>query len=71
VATGFPVLAGLSRTSMIGQTLELPADKRLYPGITLAVLAVWKGAAIVRCHDVLETREAVRMCQAVRDAGQS
>jgi dihydropteroate synthase len=70
VATGFPVLAGLSRKSMIGQTLGLAVDQRLYPGIALAVLAVWKGAAIVRCHDVRGTREAVLMCQAVRDAGQ-
>ncbi len=68
VACGFPVLAGLSRKSLIGQTLGLPVDKRLYAGIALAVLAVWKGAAIVRCHDVRETREAVQMCQAVRDA---
>ncbi|MEN8205907.1 MAG: dihydropteroate synthase [Pseudomonadota bacterium] len=67
VATGFPVLAGLSRKSMIGQTLGLPVDKRLYPGVALAVLAAWKGAAIIRCHDVRETREAIQMCQAVRD----
>jgi dihydropteroate synthase len=69
VACGFPVLAGLSRKSLIGQTMGLPVDKRLYAGIALAVLAVWKGAAIVRCHDVHETREAVLMCQIVRDAG--
>ncbi|MGB5426340.1 MAG: dihydropteroate synthase [Gammaproteobacteria bacterium] len=69
VACGFTVLAGLSRKSLIGQTLGLPVDKRLYAGIALAVLAVWKGAAIVRCHDVHETREAVLMCQIVRDAG--
>ena len=67
VANGFPVLAGLSRKSMIGQTLGLPVDKRLYAGVALAVLAVWKGAAIIRCHDVRETREAIQMCQAVRD----
>ena len=67
VASGYPVLAGLSRKSMIGQTLGLPVDKRLYPGVALAVLAVWKGASIVRCHDVRETREAIQMCQAVRD----
>jgi dihydropteroate synthase len=66
---GYPVLVGLSRKSLIGQILDLPADKRLYPGVALAVLAVWQGAAIVRCHDVRETCEAIRMCQAVRDAG--
>ena len=67
VSAGFPVLVGLSRKSLIGKVLDLPVDKRLYPGVALAVLAVWKGAAIVRCHDVRETLEAVRMCQAVRD----
>jgi len=59
----------LSRKSLIGQTLGLAVDKRLYAGIALAVLAVWKGAAIVRCHDVRETREAIQMCRAVRDTG--
>jgi dihydropteroate synthase len=69
VGTGFPVLVGLSRKSLIGKVLDLPVDKRLYPGVALAVLAVWKGAALVRCHDVRPTREAIEMCQAVRDAG--
>jgi dihydropteroate synthase len=67
VALGYPVLAGLSRKSLIGKVLGLPVDKRLYPSIALAVLAVWQGAAIVRCHDVAQTRQAVQMCQAVRD----
>jgi dihydropteroate synthase len=68
VATGYPVLVGLSRKSLIGKVLGLPVDKRLIPGIALAVLAVWQGALLVRCHDVQETREAVRMCQAVMSA---
>lgn len=70
VEAGFPVLVGLSRKSLIGKVLDLPVDKRLYPGLALAVLAVWKGAALVRCHDVRPVREAIEMCQAVRDAGQ-
>ncbi|MGB5337719.1 MAG: dihydropteroate synthase [Gammaproteobacteria bacterium] len=69
VAEGYPVLVGLSRKSLIGKVLGLDVDDRLYPGIALAVLAVWQGAAIVRCHDVRATREAVCMCQAVRDVG--
>ena len=68
VEIGFPVLVGLSRKSLIGKVLGLPVDKRLYPGVALAVLAVWKGASLVRCHDVQATREAIEMCQAVRDA---
>ncbi len=69
VARGLPVMVGLSRKSLIGKLLDLPIDQRLVPSITLAVVAVWQGAAIVRCHDVRETREAIRMCQAVRDIG--
>jgi dihydropteroate synthase len=67
VAHGYPVLVGLSRKSLIGKVLGLPVDKRLYPSIALAVLAVWQGASIVRCHDIRQTREAVQMCRAVRD----
>ncbi|MGB5541101.1 MAG: dihydropteroate synthase [Gammaproteobacteria bacterium] len=69
VARGYPVMVGLSRKSLIGNVLGLPVDKRLYPGLALAVIAVWQGAAIVRTHDVAATREAIEMCQAVRDAG--
>jgi len=69
VARGFPVLVGLSRKSLIGKLLDLPVDRRLAPSIALAVLAVWQGAAIVRAHDVRATREAILMCQAVRDIG--
>jgi dihydropteroate synthase len=67
-ATGFPLLVGLSRKSLIGKLLDLPVGQRLNPSLALAVLAVWQGAAIVRCHDVRETREAIAMCAAVRDA---
>ena len=65
VAEGYPVLVGLSRKSLIGKVLGLPVDERLYPGLALAVLAVWQGAAIVRTHDVRATREAMDMCHAV------
>jgi dihydropteroate synthase len=66
---GYAVVVGLSRKALIGNILGLPVGQRLCPGVALAVLAVWQGAAIVRCHDVRETREAILMCQAVRDAG--
>jgi dihydropteroate synthase len=68
VTEGYPVLVGLSRKSLIGQVLGLPVDERLYPGLALAVLAVWQGAAIVRTHDVRATRQAVDMCHAVSRA---
>lgn len=69
VQAGYPVLVGLSRKSLIGKVLGLDVDKRLYPSVALAVLAVWQGAALVRCHDVQETREAIEMCHAVRNVG--
>lgn len=46
-AADYPVLVGLSRKSMIGKVLDLPVDKRLQPGIALAVLAAWQGARVV------------------------
>jgi len=66
--TGYPILAGLSRKSLIGTVLGLPVGQRLAPSIALAVLAVWQGARIVRTHDVAATLQAVRMCAAVRAA---
>jgi dihydropteroate synthase len=65
VQSGFPVLVGVSRKSMFEQLLGLPVDQRLPPGLALATLAVWKGALLIRTHDVAETVQAVRACHAV------
>ncbi len=65
VDTGFPVLVGLSRKSMIGKLLEAPVERRLYGSLALAVLAVVKGASILRVHDVRATVEAVTVARAV------
>lgn len=65
VATGLPVLVGVSRKSMIGQVLEVPVEDRLAGSLALATLAVGLGAAIVRSHDVRETVHAVRMAAVV------
>jgi len=62
---GLPVLAGLSRKSMIGMALDLPVEQRLNASIALALIAVSEGAAIVRVHDVRETVEAIRMYETV------
>ena len=58
---GAPVLAGLSRKSMIGKALGLPVEQRLHASVALAVMAVQQGARIVRVHDVGPTVEALRM----------
>lgn len=65
VALDVPVLAGLSRKSMIGQALGLPVERRLHASVALALVAVQNGARIVRVHDVAPTVEAIRMWEAV------
>jgi dihydropteroate synthase len=66
---GFPVLVGLSRKSMIGKLLGLEVADRLPAGIALAVLAVERGALIVRTHDVAATWQALQMSSALRSTG--
>ena len=64
VATGYPVLVGVSRKTMIGQMLRLEnTDERLMGSVALALLAAQRGAAILRVHDVLETRQAIDVWQ--------
>ena len=62
---GYPVLVGLSRKSLIGKILDKPLKKRLYGGLALAVLAVNKGARVIRTHDVAATVDALKMTSAV------
>ncbi len=65
---GVAVLAGLSRKAMIGALLDgAPVDERLYGSLAAAVLAVERGAAIVRVHNVAPTVQALRIVAAVRD----
>jgi len=60
-----PILVGLSRKIMIEAALNLPVEQRLYASLALAVLAITKGAVIIRTHDVKPTLEAVRMAHRV------
>jgi len=64
----YPVLAGLSRKSMIGRLLDRPVAQRLQGSVALALMAVERGAAIVRVHDVPETMDALRLWQALQAA---
>ena len=60
VETGHPVLVGVSRKAMIGQVLGIEqADQRLIGSVAMALLAAQRGAAILRVHDVLETKQAI------------
>lgn len=65
---GLPWLAGWSRKSSLGAVTQLPVEQRLVPSTTAAVLAVDRGARVVRVHDVQETRAALQVWQAVCDA---
>lgn len=62
---GVPVLAGLSRKSMIGKALGLPVEQRLHTSVALALIAAQNGASIVRVHDVAPTVQALQIWQAV------
>ena len=66
---GLPLLVGLSRKSLIGKLLGREVDERLPASLALAVLAVERGAAIIRTHDVRETADAVAMATALREKG--
>ncbi|MDO5560177.1 MAG: dihydropteroate synthase [Oscillospiraceae bacterium] len=60
---GYPVLLGTSRKSMIGLSLDLPADQRLEGTLVTTVFAVQKKCLFVRVHDVAENKRAVVMTQ--------
>jgi dihydropteroate synthase len=64
---GRPLLAGLSRKSMIGRITGRPVDERLAGSISLALLAAERGAHILRVHDVRETVDALALLQATRE----
>jgi dihydropteroate synthase len=64
-ALKYPVLIGVSRKSLIGTVLNKPVTQRLYGGLALAVLAISKGAKIIRTHDVAATIDVLTITQAV------
>lgn len=71
---GYPLLAGWSRKSSLaaicgnslGSVATLDARERLVPSVTAALLAVERGASIVRVHDVAETVQALKVLAAIR-----
>jgi dihydropteroate synthase len=68
-ALGRPVAVGVSRKSFLGAVLERPdtAD-RLAGSLAATAIAVAHGAALIRTHDVAETRDAVRVAQRMMQA---
>ncbi len=68
---GYPVLLGASRKSVIGITLDLPVQERTEGTLVTTVLAVMKGCAFVRVHDIKENVRTIRMTEAVLNAGRA
>lgn len=65
---GYPVLAGVSRKSMIGQVLDKPVDQRMVGSVTATLLAAMNGATILRVHDVAAMSDALKIWQAMQNA---
>ena len=65
VETGYPVLAGLSRKSMLGGLAGRDVNDRAAASVAAALAAVARGAGIVRVHDVRETVDALKVWHAI------
>ena len=65
---GYPVLAGWSRKSSLGAVTGLEVDQRMVPSVAAAVLAVERGASVVRVHDVRDTVAALKVWGAMQQA---
>ena len=63
-----PILVGMSRKSMLGNVIHKPVGERVFGGVAVAVMALERGATIVRTHDVGATVDALKMTQAVLDS---
>jgi dihydropteroate synthase len=63
---GKPVLAAISRKSLIGEVLDKPPADRLMGSIAATAIAVYKGAHIIRTHDVAGTVDAIRVAEAIK-----
>jgi dihydropteroate synthase len=68
-ALGLPLLVGLSRKRTLGVLTGKPVGERLAAGVAAAVLAVERGAHIVRTHDVAATSDALKVTAAVMRPG--
>ena len=64
----FPVLIGLSRKSMFGEILNRPVAERVIGSVAAVVLAWQQGGRFFRVHDVAQTVDVLRVCEAVGKA---
>jgi dihydropteroate synthase len=66
VATGWPVLVSLSNKDFVGETLDLPLERRLLGTLASTAICAWQGATVFRAHNVIETRQVLDMVGAIR-----
>ena len=65
LSTGYPVLLGTSRKSVVGLTLSKPAQERVYGTIATTVIGYERGCRMFRVHDVKENLDALKMAEAL------
>jgi len=64
---GYELLIGASRKSMIDNIIPTPIEKRLPGTLAIHLMAINNGASIVRCHDVAEHKQAIKVAEAIKD----
>jgi dihydropteroate synthase len=64
---GYPILIGTSRKKFISSILNVSVQENLYGTLATLAVAVMNGTSIVRVHDVRETVQIVKMCDAIKD----
>ncbi|WP_026929410.1 dihydropteroate synthase [Glycomyces tenuis] len=64
--TGWPTLVALSRKDFVGETLDLPVDRRLNGTLAATAVSAWNGARVFRAHDVAATREVLDMVASIK-----
>ena len=64
---GYPVLAGISRKSMLGKLTGRDTNDRVAPSVAAAILTADRGARIIRVHDVQETVDSLKLWEAVQN----
>jgi len=67
---GCPVVAGLSRKSMLGAVTGRAVGERATASVVGAVLAAERGARVLRVHDVAATRDGLRVWEAMQGQGE-
>jgi dihydropteroate synthase len=64
---GYPILLGASRKSMIDQIISTPTEERLAGTLSIHLEGINQGASIVRCHDVKEHNQAIKVLEAIEN----